>query len=163
MRGRLTCELRAVFNCKRELLRATALSLGAGIWTLLVCRDVSLIWRISHHPPLTLPLLAIRCAFLAVCAVYGILNCVLGSTCAGRDRLLLSVISQAFFVLWYPTALLSGIFTLSFVALCFSAAALLLATARAAFCRAFFAAARVLMLTVMAYFAYIALGTAPLG
>ncbi len=163
MRGNLSCELRTAFGCKRELFRATVLSLGAGLWTLLVCRDVSLIWRISHHPPLTLPLLAIRCMFLAVCVVYGIINCALGSVCAGRDRLLLSVISQAFFVLWYPTALLSGIFTLSFVALCFSAAALLLAMRRAPFCRVFFALSRVVMLAVMAYYAYIALGTAPLG
>lgn len=160
----LSCEIRKILKSRNSFIRATVVSLAVGIWTLIVCRDVSLLWRISHHPPLTFPLFAVRATFLAMCFLYGIVWCMLEHTCNDIcDRRLLAVISQVLFVLWYPLSLLAGIFTLSFISLCFSAVILLIALGRTCNYRSLVSFLRVLMLAVMAYFAYISLGTAPLG
>lgn len=160
MRCRFVRELKRVVGCRSFALCAAILA-SVGLWCVIVCRNVTLLWHISRHPPLTLPLFAVRLIFLTVCAMYSANFTSARDMCA-HHGICVSVISAAFFIFWYPLALSAGLFTLSASSLALSALTLLW-SATSCTTSSFMRYWRAVMLIVMGYFAYLSVGATPLG
>ena len=159
MKSKLICDIRRLFSHKGRLILSLVVMTAIGILTLFACNGISIVWKITAHPPFTPPLFILVILNLVICVLYGILcACATVSNRFAADGCFRVALSFALFLFWCPLALLARVYILALFALVISAFYLILALRDIVCMRILSRVLAAIILVIFVWLGYISIG-----
>lgn len=159
MKTKFICDIRRLFAHKRRLILSLVVMTAVGLLTLFACNGISIVWKITAHPPFTPPLFIIIIINLTICVLFGILcACASVSHRFAADGCCRVALSFVLFLFWCPLALLARVYLLSLIALVISAFYLISALRDIVCVRILSCAVSGIILVIYVWLGYISIG-----
>ena len=108
LKRKLICEIRVLLSSPVRIIIPCAAALVVGLLTWISCRGIWVIWRVSRHPPMTIPLPVMIFMWLAIYVLFGVIFRLSSEHDICSSLSLKTIVSYLATLFWCPLLMIAG-------------------------------------------------------